>query len=59
MSLECPTDSTEVQRDLFFVARFWREAKPRAFPNPGVSHFCGKGPDGVADPFGTVPRRCS
>ena len=26
--------------------------------NRGVSHFFGKGPDCVADPFGTVPRWC-
>ena len=26
--------------------------------NVGFSHFFGKGPDCVADPFGTVPRRC-
>ena len=36
-----------------------REAKPGGFQTPGVSHFFGKGPDCVADPSGTVPRRCS
>ena len=29
------------------------EAKPGGLPT-----FFGKGPDCVADPFGTVPRRC-
>ena len=36
-----------------------REAKPGGFQTGGVRTFFGKGPDCVADPFGTVPRRCS
>ena len=38
---------------------FLREAKPRGFQTGGFPTFVGKGPDCVADPFGTVPRRCS
>ena len=34
------------------------EAKPRGFQMGGFPTFFGKGPDCVADPFGTVPRRC-
>ena len=30
----------------------------RKVSKPGVSHFFNEGPDCVADPFGTVPRRC-
>ena len=36
-----------------------REAKPGGFQTGGFPTFFGKGPDCVADPFGTVPRRCS
>ena len=49
----------------FFVFRlksfrrtFLREAKPAGFQIGGVPLFFGKGPDCVADRFGTVPRRC-
>ena len=35
------------------------EAKPGGFQTGGFPIFFGKGPDCVADPFGTVPRRCS
>ena len=37
----------------------WGEAKPGGFQTGGFPTFFGKGPDCVADPFGTVPRRCS
>ena len=49
-----------VSRSDLILISFWmltiplREAKPGGFPL-----FLGKGPDCVADPFGTVPRRCS
>ena len=36
-----------------------REAKPGGFQTGGFPTFFGKGPDCGADPFGTVPRRCS
>ena len=36
-----------------------REAKPGGFQTGGFPTVFGKGPDCVADPFGTVPRRCS
>ena len=36
-----------------------REAKPGGFQTRVFPTFFGKGPDCVADPFGTVPRRCS
>ena len=36
-----------------------REAKPGGFQTRVFLTFFGKGPDCVADPFGTVPRRCS
>ena len=36
-----------------------REAKPGGFQTGWFLTFFGKGPDCVADPFGTVPRRCS
>ena len=36
-----------------------REPKPGGFQTGGFPTFFGKGPDWVADPFGTVPRRCS
>ena len=36
-----------------------REAKPGGFQTRGFPTFFGKGPDCVADPFGTVPRRRS
>ena len=36
-----------------------REAKPGGFQTGGFPTFFGKGPDCDADPFGTVPRRCS
>ena len=35
------------------------EAKPGGFQTRVFPTFFGKGPDCVADPFGTVPRRCS
>ena len=35
-----------------------REAKPGGFQTGGFPTFFGKGPDCVANPFGTVPRRC-
>ena len=35
-----------------------REAKPGGFQTRVFPTFFGKGPDCVADPFGTVPRRC-
>ena len=35
------------------------EAKPGGLQTRGFPTFFGKGPDCVADPFGTVPRRCS
>ena len=35
-----------------------REAKPGCFQTRVFPTFFGKGPDCVADPFGTVPRRC-
>ena len=36
-----------------------REAKPGCFQTRVFPTFFGNGPDCVADPFGTVPRRCS
>ena len=39
--------------------RFLREAKPGGFQTGGFPTFSGKGPDCVADPFGTVRHRCS
>ena len=36
-----------------------RKAKPGGFQTRVFPTFFGKGPDCVADPFGTVPRRCS
>ena len=36
-----------------------REAKSGGFQTRVFPTFFGKGPDCVADPFGTVPRRCS
>ena len=36
-----------------------REAKPGGFQTRVFPTLFGKGPDWVADPFGTVPRRCS
>ena len=45
--------------DRFPIARFLREAKPGGFQTGGFPLFFGKGPDCVADFFGTVPRRCS
>ena len=36
-----------------------REAKPGGVQTRVFPTFFGKGPDCVADPFGTVPRRCS
>ena len=36
-----------------------REARPGGFQTGGFHTFFGKGPDCVADPLGTVPRRCS
>ena len=36
-----------------------REAEPGGFQTRVFPTFFGKGPDCVADPFGTVPRRCS
>ena len=41
------------------LSSFLREAKPGGFQTRGFPTFFGKGPDCVADPFGTVPRRCS
>ena len=38
---------------------FLREAKPGGLQTGGFPTFFGKGPDCVADPFGTVPCRCS
>ena len=35
-----------------------REGKPGGFQTGAFPTFFGKGPDVVADPFGTVPRRC-
>ena len=35
-----------------------REAKLGGFQTGGFPTFLGKGPDCVADPFGTVPRGC-
>ena len=35
------------------------KAKPGCFQTRVFPTFFGKGPDCVADPFGTVPRRCS
>ena len=35
-----------------------REAKPGGFQTRVFPTFFGNGPDCVADPFGTVPRRC-
>ena len=35
------------------------EKLDRGVSKPGFPTFFGKGPDCVADPFGTVPRRCS
>ena len=36
-----------------------KEAKPGGFQTRVFPTLFGKGPDCVADPFGTVPRRCS
>ena len=38
---------------------FLREAKLGGFQTRVFPIFFGEGPDCVADPFGTVPRRCS
>ena len=43
----------------FLVAVLLREAKPGCFQTRVFPTFFGKGPDCVADPFGTVPRRCA
>ena len=40
------------------MTQLLREAKPGAFQTRVFPTFFGKGPDCVADPFGTVPRRC-
>ena len=40
------------------MRKYVGEANRGGFPNRGVFHFFGKGPDCVADPFGTAPRRC-
>ena len=45
--------------DLIFPLHTLREAKPGGFQTRVFPTFFGKGPDCVADPFGTVPRRCS
>ena len=42
-----------------FIENFLREAKPGGFQSRVFPTFFGKRPDCVADPFGTVPRRCS
>ena len=44
-----------------FHISFWnlREAKPGGFQTAAFPTFFGKGPDCVAEPFGTLPRRCS
>ena len=42
----------------FCLPKFGRRAKPGSFTTRGLSLCFGKGPDCVADPFGTVPRRC-
>ena len=39
--------------------RFLGEAKPGGLQTRVFPTFFGKGPECVADPFGTVPRRCS
>ena len=39
--------------------RSLREAKPGGFQTRVFPTFFGKGPDCLADPFGTVPRMCS
>ena len=44
-----------VRSCIFYVLR---EAKPGGFQTGGFPTLIGKGPDCVADPFGTVPRRC-
>ena len=48
-------------RHLTAIQRFpgLREAKPGGFQTRVFPILFGKGPDCVADPFGTVPRRCS
>ena len=48
LGLRCPKRKTAILR----------EAKPGGFQTGGFPTFFGKGPDCVADPFGTVPRRC-
>ena len=45
--------------DLVLISEHLREAKPGGFQARVFPTFFGKGPDCVADPFGTVPRRCS
>ena len=49
--------------DISFAGTNWvgilGEAKPGGFKTGGFPTSFGKGPDCVADPFGTVPRRCS
>ena len=40
------------------LSRHLGEAKPGKFQTGGFPTFFGKGPDCVADPFRTVPRRC-
>ena len=42
-----------------FARMILGEAKPGGFQTRMFPTFFGKGPDCVADPFGTVPRRCS
>ena len=61
MTPGCPRD-IRPKNFLFglnFRSSLLGEAKPGGFETGGFPTFFGKGPDGVADPFGTVPRRCS
>ena len=47
-------------RATFFVRKmFWEKVNRGVSQTGGCPAFFGEGPDCVADPFGTVPRRCS
>ena len=54
------TESLDLRGHLHVHSRvhFLREGKPGDFQTGGFPTFFGKGPDCVADPSRTVPRRC-
>ena len=48
-----------ISAGMFLISGSWsREAKPGGLETRWFPTFFGKGPDCVADPFGTVPCRC-